>query len=82
MLYILDLINTSLLQGIFPDVLKHSSITPIIKDINADCETLKNYRPISNTPTLAKIIEKPALAQVNYFLIVNSLHTPTQCGYK
>ena len=50
--------------------------------MNLDPECLKNYRPISNTPTLSKIIEKAALSQMNSHLFTHSLHTSTQSGYK
>ena len=39
--YILEIVNMSLLQGVFPAELKHSSITPILKDSGADSEKLK-----------------------------------------
>ena len=38
----LYLFNMSLLHGVFPAKLKHSSITPIIKYSGADSENLKN----------------------------------------
>ena len=66
----------------FPSELKHSSITPIIKDYGADFESFKNYRPISNTPKLAKIIEKTALYHIDSFLVKNSLHNSTPSGCK
>ena len=80
--YILEIINKSLLEGVFPSELKHATISPIIKDKNADPDELKNYRPVSNTPILAKIIEKTVLTQINNHLELNNLHTETQSGYK
>ena len=37
------------------------SVRTIIIDKNADTDELKNYRPVSNTPVLAKIIEKKCI---------------------
>ena len=36
----------------------------IIKKPNLDPEQLKNYRPVSNLPTLSKIIEKLVVTQI------------------
>ena len=80
--YIADIINSSFSQGIFPSELKHSTVIPVIKSKNLDTEDVNNYRPISNTATLAKIVEKAALAQINDHLSANDLHTVTQSGYK
>ena len=42
--------------GIFPDELKIAKVVPIFK--KDDPTLLKNYRPISLLPTIAKVIEK------------------------
>ena len=52
------IVNFSLQNGIFPDRLKTSYITPIIKGSKLDRNLLSNFRPLSSTPFLAKIIEK------------------------
>ena len=43
---------------------------------------MKNYQPISNTPYLAKVLEKAAFYQINDYLINNELLCPYQSGYK
>ena len=46
----------------FPDVLKKAYVTPIYK--KGDPLEAENYRPISVTPTLAKIFERVLLQQM------------------
>lgn len=52
------IINASLSQGSIPDCLKIGQITPILKKPDAIASDLNNYRPISNLPTLTKLLEK------------------------
>ena len=42
------IVNLSLSTGVFPDILKHAIIGPLIKQPSLDRNTLKNYRPVSN----------------------------------
>ena len=74
--------SRSLTEASFPSDLKHATITPIIKNANLDPEILKNYRPLSNTPYLAKVLEKAASYQINDRLINNELLCPYQSSYK
>ena len=57
-------VNSSLVSGVFPETLKHSIITPIIKKVTMDPNILKSYRPVANIKFIAKIIEKAASGQV------------------
>ena len=79
---ILQLVNSVIETGVFPQTLKHAIVSPVIKDANGDKENLKNYRPISNTPILAKIIEKTILIQLNAYLTANNLINELQSAYK
>lgn len=61
------LFNKCVDEGIFPDSLKISRVTPLFK--KGDTELIENYRPISQVPIFAKIFEiilKKRLLQ--YFL--------------
>ena len=40
-----DIVNSSLEEGVFPTILKHSVVKPKIKDVNGNADDLKNYRP-------------------------------------
>ncbi len=54
---LMQIVNTSLISGIFPQALKTAVIKPLLKKINLDKSVLSNCRPISNLPFLVKIIE-------------------------
>ena len=72
------IVSRSLTEASFPSDLKHATIT----NTNLDPEQLKNYRPISNTPYLAKVLERAAFYQINDHLINNELLCPYHSGYK
>ncbi|XP_045210611.1 uncharacterized protein LOC123562017 [Mercenaria mercenaria] len=48
------IINTSIVNGLFPDALKEAYVLPILKGGNK--EDSKNYRPISVLPTFPKYL--------------------------
>ena len=76
------IINTSLCNANFPSKLKHANVRPTIKDKSGDTDALNNYRPISNTAFLAKVLEKAALNQINAHIKANDLHAKNQSGYR
>ena len=47
---VLDILNSSLKHGVFPDLFKQADVTPILKESVLDSQLLSNYRPISNFP--------------------------------
>ena len=55
-------INECISKNIFPDILKKAYVTPVYK--KGDPLEAGNYRPISVTPTLAKIFERLLLQQM------------------
>ena len=69
---IAKIINLSLSSGSFPAALKHALVKPLLKKADMDREVLANYRPVSNTPFLSKLIERAVawqlLDQVNDIL--------------
>ena len=60
---IVDLINTSIDEGCFPDCLKTAKIIPVFK--KGDRSNLNNYRPIALLPVLSKVFEKVINNQLN-----------------
>lgn len=77
---LLQFVNTSLEQGVFPQQLKCSTITPIPKiknSINAP-----DYRPINSLPTLEKILELAVYKQVSNYFNVNNLFYQNQSGFR
>ena len=50
--------------------------------MDLDPENIKNYRPISNTIFLSKVLEKAAFSQINSHVHKNGLYNINQSGYK
>ena len=57
MLPITNIINLSLLNGIFPDTFKSAIVTPLHKKHSLPHDELCSYRPISNLNFISKILE-------------------------
>ena len=76
------IINKSMKVSTFPATLKHATITPTLKNPNEDAEVFNNYRPISNTAFVSKLLEKAALSQINKHINSENLHASTQSGYR
>ena len=77
---IVDLINKSLSQGIFPAELKMAKIVPIHKS-GEKCR-IENYRPISLLPVFSKILEKVVAFQMENYLTSNNLISRNQYGFR
>ena len=58
--------NDCIQERVFPTILKDAHITPIFK--KRDVSTLTIYRPISVTPTFAKVCERLLLNQLVEYL--------------
>ncbi len=65
--------------SVFPE---RSRSHTILKKPNLDCNNLKNFRPVSNTAFLSKIIEKAALCSVNNHVCSNNLTQMYQSAYR
>ncbi|XP_072042975.1 uncharacterized protein [Amphiura filiformis] len=76
------IINESLHTGVFPDNLKHSIVTPIIKKPSLNSNDLSNFRPVSNIQFLSKLIEKQAVKSLNDHMERNNLGEKLQSAYK
>ena len=72
------LINQSFQSGIVPVPLKKALVTPILKKHGLDVNILANYRPVSNLPFTAKVMEKIAVQRLSEHLTSNGL----QSAYK
>ena len=80
--FITKIVNSSLISGVFPEILKQAIITPVLKKTNLDPNTLKHYRPVSNIKFISKIIEKAASCQVIDHVDSNNLGEKFQSSYK
>ena len=67
-------------EGVFPDSLKISCITPIPKIRNP--QSPSDNRPISVLPTLSKVFEKLLYQIVYYFLTQNNAIAKRQYGFR
>ena len=80
--FLTRMVNHCLTNGIMPDALKIARITPILKKSGADCEQLKNFRPVSNLKFISKLMEKCVAVQLNQYLNNNCLFEEFQSAYK
>ena len=79
---ITKIVNLSLSTGVFPRSMKQARVKPLIKNHNLDCDTLENYRPVSNLSFLSKIVERAVTTRLNKYLFDNNLDEPLQSAYK
>ena len=76
------IINASLKSGKVPSDFKSAILNPLIKQLNLDQNTLKNYRPVSGLAFLSKILEKVVYSQIRVHLNDNKLNVLLQSAYK
>lgn len=77
-----SLVNTSLSTGHFPPSLKSAYISPRLKKPGLDDGDVCNYRPISNLPVMAKLIERLVAKQLISYLNNNNLLPSLQSAYR
>ena len=73
-------INECINKNTFPNILKTAQVTPVYK--KGHRLEPENYRPISVTPTLAKIFERFILEQLTHQLALNGLINKNQFGFQ
>jgi hypothetical protein len=59
------MINDSLSSGFVPVELKQALITPLLKKSTLKLELFSSYRPVSNLPFIAKLLERIAVKRLN-----------------
>ena len=74
--------NGSFSEGVFPTPLKRGIIHPSLKKINLDQDEYSNYRPITNIPYLAKLLERIVVRQLMNYLVENDLYASFQSAYR
>ena len=74
------IINLSIEQGIVPEELKTAKVTPLFKGGNKEYAT--NYRPISNLPIFAKILEGLIYERLSQYFISKNLLSTDQYGFR
>lgn len=78
--HIANIINESFETGIFPSILKKSTIIPIQK--KAGSINIEDHRPINMLPCLERLIESLAYSQFNNFISTNKLISSNQSGFR
>ena len=79
---IANIINYSLLEGIFPSQFKKASVKPLLKKPSLPKEDFKNYRPVSNLNYLSKLTEKVVASKIKGHINNSKLDNPFQSAYK
>ena len=79
---ITDVVNVSFTSGIMPSDLKTSHVSPILKQSNLEVNNLSNYRPVSQIPFIAKVVEKCACNQLHEHCQANNLYPKMQSAYR
>ncbi len=81
--HITVIVNASLSEGIVSPALKMAAVTPVLKKPGSDIAEMSNYRPLSNLPFLAKVLERVVVvSQLQTHLYTNSLLEPFQSGFR
>ena len=79
---IANLVNCSLSSSTVPKQLKTAQIKPSLKKPGLDITDQKNYRPISNLPFLAKLLEKVVALHLKEHLKQHKIHDMFQSAYR
>lgn len=74
------LVNWSLQEGVFPDVLKIAKVIPLYKKGNK-C-SIENYRPISLLSCLSKVLERVVFERMASFIDKNDILCSSQHGFR
>ena len=77
---ICELFNTSMKEGIFPNIMKYADVIPLFK--SGDREQLTNYHPISLLITVSKILEKLIYNRVYSFMDCSGQLYNSQYGFR
>ena len=72
--------NWFLENGVFPQILKIGSITPIFK--KGDTRFFDNYRPVSTLPIFGKILEKVIYSRLYSFFSYSNIIYDQQFGFR
>lgn len=74
------IINKSIKEGTFPNLLKSSLVCPIFKKNDKSC--CANYRPISLISNISKVFERVIYNRIDAFLDENNLIYNLQFGFR
>lgn len=72
--------NLSLKTGVFPSAFKKSIVIPLFK--KGDTKLVTNYRPISLTPCISKVLEKIVKKRLCKFMDKHKILSENQFGFR
>lgn len=78
--YLVNIFNSCILEGYYPEAWKRAIITPIPK--TATPTEAKHLRPISTLPCLSKVLKKILSFQINNHLEKCDILPPLQSGFR
>ena len=79
---IIAIVNASMDSSCVPRALKCAQIRPLLKKPTLDPGILKHYRPVSNLPFIAKVLEKVVDTRIERHQVSNGLHEELQSAYR
>lgn len=68
--------------GIFPTVLKHARVLPLLKKPTLDPDATSSYRPISNLSYISKVVERVVARRFNTHVSSSHLLPDQQSAYR
>ncbi|MEE4247409.1 MAG: reverse transcriptase family protein [Kangiellaceae bacterium] len=80
--HILKFINGSLEQGNVPHTLKIAQVKPRPKKPGVNTMDPKLFRPISNLPTIEKLLEKCVIRDLHLYIQQHNIIDPLQSAYR
>ena len=72
----------NLTSGVFPDTLKLSDITPLLKKPSLSKDDMNNYRPVSNLNFVSKVLGTNIENRISSHLELNDLQNRHQSAYR
>ena len=80
-MYLLSFYNHLWKRGLFPKAWRHAIVIPIAKP-GKDPSHVTNYRPISLTSCLCKLMEKMVNSRLMWYIEKNNMLSPSQSGVR
>lgn len=78
---ITDLVNSMITEGVIPDGLKISCVSPLYKN-KGKADEMINYRPVGSMPLIEKVLEKHINIQMKKYLAENEILPDFQHGFQ